>query len=484
MKKGIHGKFLRTVKSMYSNLQATVRTANGQTKAFPCNIGTRQGDVSSPLLFALFINDLCTLLREKCAGGIFITGDVPDLFCLMFADDIANCAETRVRSQRQLDIIFEFCQITNMTVNLNKIEIIVFRNGGPLRDYEFWTFNGVPVRTTSEYKYMGLIFTPKLSWSKAKRKLAAQAKKAIFCIKNYQTKFGYFKHDEIFRLFDSMVKPILCYGSEVWGTEYSSIIESVHFEFCRYFLGVNSSVNNAVAAGECGRLPMCVSYYTNSVNYWCKLLQMNDDRYPKSCYKMLKALDDVGRKKWASNIRILLFTYGFGYIWIAQDVGDIAMFISQFKLRLTDCMTQKWHSDINDSSRCDTYKEFKTHLDVEKYLCIDMPFFLRKAFARFRCSRHKLSIEIGRHRGIDRADRICINCFNQLNSYIVEDEYHVFFICSKYKSIRDEFLHTWYQSGDSINDFYNLVNTNSTIKIRKLCLYIDALLKSKDAEAE
>ena len=136
MKKGIHGKFLRTVKSMYSNLQATVRTANGQTKAFPCNIGTRQGDVSSPLLFALFINDLCTLLREKCAGGIFINGDVPDLFCLMFADDIANCAETRVRLQRQLDIIFEFCQITNMTVNLNKTEIIVFRNGDPLSDYE------------------------------------------------------------------------------------------------------------------------------------------------------------------------------------------------------------------------------------------------------------------------------------------------------------------------------------------------------------
>ena len=93
-----------------------------------------------------------------------------------------------------------------------------------------------------------------------------------------------------------------------------------------------------------------------------------------------------------------------------------------------------------------------------------MPFFLRKAFVRFRCSNHKLSIEIGRHRGIDRADRICIYCFNQLNSYIVEDEYHVFFICSKYKSIQDEFLHTWYQSGDSINDFYNLVNTNSTLK--------------------
>ena len=141
-----------------------------------------------------FINDLCTLLREKCPDGIFITGDVPDLFCLMFADDIANCAETRIRLQRQLDLIFEFCQLTNMAVNLNKTEIIVFRNGGPLRSYETWKFNGIPVRTTSEYKYLGLIFTPKLSWSKAKRKLTARARKAIFCImiKNYQRKIWLF----------------------------------------------------------------------------------------------------------------------------------------------------------------------------------------------------------------------------------------------------------------------------------------------------
>ena len=86
---------------MYSNQKATVRKINGQTKAFPCDIGNRRGDVSSPLLSALFINDLCTLLRERCADGIFITGDVSDLFCFMFADDIANCAETRIRLQRQ-----------------------------------------------------------------------------------------------------------------------------------------------------------------------------------------------------------------------------------------------------------------------------------------------------------------------------------------------------------------------------------------------
>jgi len=54
---------------------------------------------------------------------------------------------------------------------------------------------------------MGLLFTPKPSWSKAK--LAAQARKSIFAIRSFQRTFGYFSHNEYFILFDSMVKPIL-----------------------------------------------------------------------------------------------------------------------------------------------------------------------------------------------------------------------------------------------------------------------------------
>ena len=78
---------------------------------------------------------------------------------------------------------------------------------------------------------------------------------------------------------------------------------------------------------------------------------------------ILKLLDEAGRQTWASKVRSLLYKYGFGYVWVAQEVGNV--FIEQFKLRLTDCMKQTWHSDINESPRCDSYKEFKTLLNVE-----------------------------------------------------------------------------------------------------------------------
>ena len=166
---GIKGKIVNVFKSMYKQLKSCVRTEHGLTDFFTCNIGIRQGDISSLKLFSLYINDLCQLLRERCGSGIFVTNEISQIFCMY---DVANVAETAIKLQRQLNTVDEFFQIKGMQVNLNKTEIIVFRIGGYLRVYEHCLFRGESIRTTSVYKHMGILFTPKLSWSSAKYKLS------------------------------------------------------------------------------------------------------------------------------------------------------------------------------------------------------------------------------------------------------------------------------------------------------------------------
>ena len=146
----------------------------------------------------------------------------------------------------------------------------------------------------------------------------------------------------------------------------------------------------------------------------------------------------------------LTFAFFFTCMVLAmQEIDNENAFVRQFKIRLTNCLKQNWHSDINESPRCDSYKEFKTFLNVERYLSIDMPFYVRKAFARFRSSSHKLSIEIGRHHNINRADRLCLFCLNQFNIVTIEDYYHAFFICPKFNTQREKYLTPWYRQGDS-----------------------------------
>ena len=95
-------------------------------------------------------------------------------------------------------------------------------------------------------------------------------------------------------------------------------------------------------------------------------------------------------------------------------------------------LTQNWSDNLSSSSRCDTYCTFKSRLNIEKYLSIDIHFYFRKYFARARCSGHKLKIELGRRNGLERKDRICSFCFLNVNLHIIEYEYHAFFICPKY----------------------------------------------------
>ena len=55
---------------------------------------------------------------------------------------------------------------------------------------------------------------------------------------------------------------------------------------------------------------------------------------------MLKILDDYGKTNWVSNVRLLLQSNGFGYVWKNQSVTNPHSFISVFTQRLKDKFIQ------------------------------------------------------------------------------------------------------------------------------------------------
>jgi len=307
--------------------------------------------MASPIIFSIFINDLVTYLHSKCDHGIYVSEDINELIALMFADDVSSFSDTIIRLQRQINLIKKFCKSVDMKINLDKTKIIVFRNGGVVKQIEKWTYCGENIDIVSSYKYLGVYLTPKLLWSKTQEMLALQSIKSIACIFRYQRKFGHLSSVDIFKVFDAMIKPILCYGSEIWGYSYVDKIEKVQIQFCKQYCNLPQNTPDILALGECGRLPLCITYMSNCIKFWLKITRMENHRYPNQCYKMLKDLDDAGRRTWASHIRELLFSYGFGYVWFAQGVGHEDNFIHLFKTLLQDCYLQVWKSKIHNSPK-------------------------------------------------------------------------------------------------------------------------------------
>ena len=72
-----------------------------------------------------------------------------------------------------------------------------------------------------------------------------------------------------FKMFDTMVMPILTHGSEIGGYEYTKCIEKIQSKACKGLLGLISTINDSMVLGECGRLPVAIKY---NIKYWLSLL--------------------------------------------------------------------------------------------------------------------------------------------------------------------------------------------------------------------
>ena len=107
---------------------------------------------------------------------------------------------------------------------------------------------------------------------------------------------------------------------------------------------------------------------------------------------MLRSLDESGRITWATHIKQLLFQFGFGYAWLANEVCDTIAFTKLFKIRVVDCAVQNLNEKVNNSSNTQHYRTFKTLLDVERYLSIDLPYLYKRALFNSRCSGHSLKL--------------------------------------------------------------------------------------------
>ena len=183
----------------------------------------------------------------------------------MFADDVATFSDTVIALQRQIDIINQFCTSTHMNLNLEKSKVVVFRNGEILKQTEQWYYKGKQMETVPFYKYLGLYITSTFSWTKTLETLSQQAMKSLFYIFRFQRLYGRLDPLDAFKMFDTTVKAVLCYGSQLWGYKYSDKVERVHIKFCKQYCNLARNTSEPFALGECGRLPLCTFYIPNCI---------------------------------------------------------------------------------------------------------------------------------------------------------------------------------------------------------------------------
>ena len=114
--------------------------------------------------------------------------------------------------------------------------------------------------------------------------------------------------------------------------------------------------------------------------------------------------------------------------------------------------------------------KFKTIFEYESYLDKLSSENLRKLLSCFRLGSHNLEIEAGRYNGVDRANRLCKLC----SQNVVENEYHFLLCCTKYSNIRNKYL--GHQSWPSLNKFNAFLTSDKKPVLYRLTKFLKEAL--------
>lgn len=271
LENNISGKFYTILKDMYSKNEMSVKVGNVLTPSFSSLVGVRQGDVLSPNLFKLFINDLPPRF-EPSPDAVDINGCRID--CLMYADDIIVLSNTKKGLQNRLDILHTYCIDWCLDVNLSKTKVLIFLNKPGKFLKESLYLDKEAIECVNRYKYLGIVFTSSGLFQQGKEELFKKSLKAKFKLQKSMSACNP-SIDTAIHLYDHTIKPILLYCSEIWGSfkinsaackkksDYlfeliyiNDYLEKSHFRYLKYFLGVNKKAPNLAVLSEVAKFPL------------------------------------------------------------------------------------------------------------------------------------------------------------------------------------------------------------------------------------
>ena len=101
---------------------------------------------------------------------------------------------------------------------------MIFNKAGRLIRKERFFIGNNPIEIASEYKYLGLLFKPSGTFSHAVNNLTIKAKKAMFSLRSTLVSDRLLVLPNL-KLFDSCIKPIALYCSEIWIMDIIKILK-------------------------------------------------------------------------------------------------------------------------------------------------------------------------------------------------------------------------------------------------------------------
>ncbi len=269
------------------------------------------------------------------------------------------------------------------------------------------------------------------------------------------------------KLFESLVCPVMDYGSSIWGGKSYECLNNVFNRAQRFFTGVHRLCPIDGFHGDMGWVDNRVRWKVESLRLWNRLLQTDHNRMVYKIFKWDMECHQIDNKaNFASNIKQILCE-----VKLKKSYKDRALIdIDHARKNLMNGIKNEWKDRISNKSKLELYNIVKQEFAVEKYLLLNIDKYEKSLLSQLRYGILPLRIETGRYSNEKREDRLCTLC----DTNTVESVEHFLFECSLYDAQRVQFVNSVYES---IDDWENLTQHECLkqlfqVKPRALAKYV------------
>ena len=199
---GLPKDLIHLVKEWLSNRSFYVQVGDNYSALCDSNVGTIQGSILGPILYALFVSPLFDLTD--------LVNFADDNFCVEWCRDQTLLI---VNLEKRLEMITKWLKDSGLIVNESKTEICMFhQNDQPLVKIKLLN---VEIESKKSMNVLGVIFDCKLNWQMHAAMAISKAKKTLYALRLIKR---FFNNLEMRTLLDSHFYSTLYYNSVIWLT--------------------------------------------------------------------------------------------------------------------------------------------------------------------------------------------------------------------------------------------------------------------------
>lgn len=438
-KLNISKKIITLLSDLYSKAKLKLEINGEESREINIGKGVLQGESASPLLFNLFINDLTEYLRAGGVRGIPIDNKT-DIGTILYADDLVILTDTQGMAQKALNLLAEYCQKNQISVNEDKTKAVIFRRGGRLKVGTNFSLRGKEIKIVNEFTYLGVTFSYTCLFHKAAEQAKKKARTAIGNIHSLTIKSKLQSWEARERLYKSSINAVLLYAAEIWALRYHNQLETILSAYLKRTFNWLLCTPEYMIRMEAGYESIEAAVLDRTIKWWNKLENMDGGTLPRICYNRLKNLDskDQDQKNskynWVTQLRV----------WLSTIQPDVNM--EQLRLNPTlmeELRTQhriKQQQEDRERSLNSTYNQnyqlLINDIGTQDYLKKEK-FSVARVLSQLRLTGDKLAkITLNGMTYKWRQDDQCTIC----NMLEAESLAHMLMRCPIYQPIRSRFL--------------------------------------------